>query len=222
MTYSDDASQDTQRLLAAAQRARTMLESSRQRAAASLTPDALRQEVTRLADALADLLAGIDHAHAVPDDKLDDAEFTEDEKRRIVEAAGHAHDVRRTALQEVEAVHGGNMPLDPDDETTVHRMLEAYFRHWEVKAAERNLPAIADEIARQQRDWEHEDRLTGLGPTWLLKFATEAELTAIAKRLEDKGGDEEITRTAIARAAVKRWLTAQGHVVDDSETLPEW
>ncbi|WP_435060532.1 hypothetical protein [Streptomyces sp. bgisy060] len=32
----------------------------------------------------------------------------------------------------------------------------------------------------------------------------------------------EITRTTFARAAVKRWLTAQGHVVDESETLPEW
>lgn len=125
-------------------------------------------------------------------------------------------------MQEVEAVHGLNMPLDPDDETIACRMLEAYFRHWEAKTAERNLPAIADEIAHQQRVWEREGRLTGLGPTWLLKFATEAELTAIAKRLEDKGGDEEITRTAFVRAAVKRWLTAQGHVVDESETLPQW
>ena len=165
---------------------------------------------------------GIDHAHACPDDKLDDAEFTEDEKRRIVEAAGHAQDVRSKALRQVETAHGGNMPLDPDDEKTAHRMLDVYFRHWEVKAAERSASAIGDEIARQRRDWEREGRLTGLGPGWLLKFATVAELTAIRKRLEGKGGDEEITHTTIARAAVRRWLTAQGHVVDESETLPKW
>lgn len=100
-------------------------------------------------------------------------------------------------------------------------MLDEYFRHWEVKAAERNASAISDEIVRQRRDWEREGRLTGLGPTWLLKFATEAELAAITKQLEGKGDDEDITRTTFARAAVKRWLTAQGHVIDESETLPE-
>lgn len=99
--------------------------------------------------------------HSLPDDKLDDGEFTEDEKQSIVEAAGHAQDVRSKALRQVERAHGGSMPLDPDAETAVHRMLEVYFRHWEVKAAERNAPAIGDEIARQRRDWEREGRLTG-------------------------------------------------------------
>jgi hypothetical protein len=208
-------------LMEAAQRARLELEGSRQRTAAFLAPDVMRQEITRLVAVVEDLLAGIDHAHAVPGNQPSEAGLPEEEKRKIVEAAMHAHDVRRTALQQVDAAHGDDMPVDPDDETTAHRMLQAYFRHWEVTAAERNFPAIADEIARQRRDWEREGRLTGLGPTWLLKFATEAELTAIAKRLERKGGDEEITRTTFARAAVKRWLTAQGHAVDESGALPE-
>ncbi|MFD7954363.1 hypothetical protein ACFV4X_12795 [Streptomyces ardesiacus] len=215
MAFSNDESQETQRILAAAQRARLVLASSRQRVANTLPPDALRQEVTRLADTLEELLTGIEHVHL-------GTEFTEDEKRRLVELAGHAQDVRSKALQQVQTAHGGNMPMDPDDETTAHRMLDVYFRHWEAKAAERNAPAIGGEIARQRRDWEREGRLTGLGPTWLLKFATEAELTAITERLEGRGDDEEIIRTTFARAAVKRWLTAQGHVINESETLPKW
>ncbi|MCY0924360.1 hypothetical protein OS965_40805 [Streptomyces sp. H27-G5] len=151
----------------------------------------------------------------------EEPDFSEDERREMLQAAVRARDVRLKALKQIEAVHGdSDLPPDPEDESIAHRMMEAYFQHYERIATERNFPAIGRKIADERQAWAEKGQLTGSGPTWFLKFATEAELNAIAKSLEGKGSVEEITRATFERAAVKRWLTSQGHEINEDEVQP--
>ncbi|MFD5557676.1 hypothetical protein ACFWIA_28030 [Streptomyces sp. NPDC127068] len=127
----------------------------------------------------------------------------------------NASEIRQKALAQLAAVsREDEMPTDPEDEVIVHQMLEAYFQHYERSAAEHDAPAIGREIADQRRAWAEQQRLAGLGSTWLLTFATEGELNSILKSLEGEGPAEEITRAISERAAVKRWLTSRGHDIN--------
>lgn len=141
----------------------------------------------------------------------------------MLQAAARASKIRRKALAQLTAVRSKDaMRTDPEDEVIVHRMLEAYFQHYERIAAEHDAPAIGREIADQRRAWAEQQRLAGLGPTWLLEFATEGELNSIVKSLEGEGSAEEITRATFERAAVRRWLTLQGHDIDEDDVQPRW
>ncbi|MER7512139.1 hypothetical protein ABTX82_27840 [Streptomyces lavendulae] len=152
----------------------------------------------------------------------EEPDFSDEEQQEMLQAALRARDVRQKALQQIKAVHGdSDLPPDPEDETIAHRMLGAYFQYYEQIATERNFPAIGEQIALQRQAWTDEGCLTGLGPTWLLKFATEAELNAIAESLQGKGSAEEITQATFERAAVKRWLTSRGHEINEDEVHPQ-
>ncbi|AXU16828.1 hypothetical protein [Streptomyces clavuligerus] len=144
-----------------------------------------------------------------------------DAEKKMLQAAERASAIRQKALAQLAAIRRvDGMPTDPEDEVIAHRMLEAYFQHYEQIAAERDAPAIGREIGDQRRAWSERQQLTGHGPTWLLKFATEGELNAIVKSLQDEETDEEITRATFERAAVKRWLTAQGHDINEDDVQP--
>ncbi|MER5417468.1 hypothetical protein [Streptomyces virginiae] len=151
----------------------------------------------------------------------DESDFSCKGQQEVRRAALSIRNVRRKVLREIEAAHGaGDLPLDPEDETIAHRILEAYFQHYERIATERNLPSTGEQIAMQRQVWTAEGCLTGLGPAWLLRFATEAELNAIAESLQGKGSAEEITQATLERAALKRWLTSQGHEINEGEVQP--
>ncbi|MCX4970827.1 hypothetical protein OHA98_40000 [Streptomyces sp. NBC_00654] len=145
-----------------------------------------------------------------------------DAQKKLLQAAAQVGEIRQKALAQLAAVRSEDgMPADPEDEVIAHRMLEAYFQHYERIAAEHNAPVIGREIADQRRAWAEERRMTGLGPTWLLKFATEEELNSIIQNLQGDGLAEEITRATFERAAVKRWLTSQGHDINEDEVQPQ-
>ncbi|MGW2089353.1 hypothetical protein [Streptomyces sp. NPDC001880] len=53
------------------------------------------------------------------------------------------------------------------------------------------------------------------------RFATEEELNSIIQGLQGNGLAEEITEATFERAAVKRWLTSQGHDINEDEVQPQ-